>query len=93
MPNLASAKKALKQNQKNEALNRQYKNRIKSIKKDLKNAINKSDQKEIKSKLSLFFKAVDKASKKNILHQNTANRRKALAYKEATAKNTSSQER
>ena len=97
MPNLDSAKKALRQSKKNEALNKRYKNRIKVVKRDLQEAINAKNTEEIKTKLSLFFKAVDKAAKKNILHQNTANRRKALAYKmsqiEATEKKTSSQEK
>lgn len=93
MPNLQNAKKALKQSVKKEALNRQYKNRIKSVNRSLNDAIEKNNQEEVTSNLSLLFKAIDKAAKKNIIHRNTANRKKAKAYKDSIAKNTSSQDK
>lgn len=93
MPNLANAKKALKQSIKKEALNKQYKNRIKSVNRNLGDAINENNQEEINSNLSLLFKAIDKAAKKNIIHRNTANRKKAKAYRDSTAKKTSSQDK
>ena len=97
MPNLPSAKKAFKQSKQRATLNRRYKNRIKVVGRELQSAVEAQNPEEIKTKLSSFFKAIDKAAKKNILHRNTANRKKALASKrahiETTAKKTSSQEK
>ncbi len=94
MPNLESGKKALRQSKKRTALNKRYKNRIKSLTRELNNLV-KEGSKDATEKLASFYKAVDKATKKNIIHKNTAARRKSsmtkTVYRADTEKNKSSQ--
>ena len=95
MPNLASAKKSLRKTTKQTARNKRYKNHIKAITKEMKELIANQETEKAHQKLSLFFKAVDKAAKRHIIHKNTASRRKSLMYKNVqstnTAKNINSQ--
>jgi len=78
MPNLQSAKKALRQTEKRTARNRSYKNRIKNLGQEIVALLSAGDTTSATEKLSLFYKAVDKAVKQNIVNKNTASRRKGL---------------
>lgn len=78
MPNLKSAKKALRQTKTRTAANRSYKNRIKNLGSEIVSLLSAGKTSEAGEKLPTFYKAIDKAAKRNILHANTASRRKSL---------------
>jgi len=86
MPNLPNAKKSLRQNVKRRAHNKQYKNRIKTVARKIDDLIKEGKKEEASKLLPVYFKAVDKAAKKNILHKNTASRKKSLYSKKIYAK-------
>ena len=76
MPNLASAKKRLRQNEKKRLRNTIAKTRIKT---ELKKAVESGQGAEA-------FSAIDRAAAKGIIHRNAAARRKSrLAKQLATA--------
>lgn len=84
MANSKSAEKRVAINERNRLQNRFYKSSIQtSIKvffKDLEkyNISKSSDDKEkIQKTLSLVYSLIDKGTKKNVLHKNTAARKKA----------------
>lgn len=81
MPQTASAKKALRQNKKLQAHNRTYKNRIKKLSRQILDLLKENKQKEASELLPTYYKAVDKAVKRNILPKNTAARRKSVLTK------------
>ena len=84
MPNLANAKKAHKQSLKHQAHNKGYKNRIKNLYQQISDLSRNNKQKEALDMLPSYYKAVDKAAKKNILHKNTAARKKSFVTKIAS---------
>ena len=79
MPNTKSAKKALKVSEKKRSRNRRYsaitKESVKALEALL--ASEKKDAKKIEEALSLVYSRIDTLEKKNILHSNTAARRKS----------------
>lgn len=77
MPNLQNAKKALRQSEKREKLNRGYKNRVKKLTREFSDLTKEGKMDEAKKLLPSLYKAIDKATKKNVLHKNTASRRKS----------------
>lgn len=87
MPVTSAAKKAHKRSLKNRAINSQYKKNMKVTVRIFEKKIEKGE-KVSNDDLSLVYKAIDKAHKKNLLHWRTAARRKrklALMYNKATA--------
>lgn len=78
MANLPNAKKALRQSKKHRESNRQYKSRIKKVARLLDDAVKSNNLNKAEKMLPAYFKAIDKATKRNILHKNTASRRKSL---------------
>ncbi|MEX0869956.1 MAG: 30S ribosomal protein S20 [Candidatus Spechtbacterales bacterium] len=84
MPNLQNAKKALRQNKKRADLNRNYKNRVKKVSREIQDLLKEGKQKEAQELMPTFYKAVDKAAKKGVLHKNTASRRKAVVAKKVS---------
>lgn len=78
MPNLQSAKKALRQTKTRTARNRSYKNRVRNLGQEILALLGAGNTAGATEKLPTFYKAVDKAVKQNILHRNTAARRKGL---------------
>ena len=86
MPNLPNAKKALRQSKKHQMRNRQYKNRIKKLYRQISDLSNENKTKEAIKLLPTYYKAVDKAAKKNILHKNTAARKKSFVTKLSAGK-------
>lgn len=88
MPQIQSAKKRMRQNEKRRLANRQVKSRmrtaVKSALQGLESGVSAEEQRKL---LSLAFKRIDKAAKKNIIHANNAARKKSkLARKFATKK-------
>ncbi|MEX0916656.1 MAG: 30S ribosomal protein S20 [Candidatus Spechtbacterales bacterium] len=78
MPNLQSAKKALRQTKTRTARNRSYKNRVKNLGQEIMALLSTGKAQEAEGKLSLLYKAIDKAVKVEVLNKNTAARRKGL---------------
>jgi small subunit ribosomal protein S20 len=83
MPNTKSAKKALKVSEKKRSRNRRYNELTKESVKALEAllASDKKDAKKIIEALSAVYSRIDTLEKKNILHINTAARRKSMFAK------------
>ena len=83
MPNTKSAKKALKVSQKKRSRNRRYNELTKESVKALEALIatEQKDVKKIADALSAVYSRIDTLEKKNILHANTAARRKSTFAK------------
>jgi small subunit ribosomal protein S20 len=77
MPNLKSAKKALRQNTRRRTLNLTYKKKIKDPIKHFKKLISEKKTDEAKKLLPQIYKALDKAAKHGTIKKNNANRRKS----------------
>jgi len=77
MPIIKSAKKALRGSQKKRVFNLRCKRAMKGSVKMVENLVNDKNKKEAQEKLSLAYKAIDKAMKRGVLEKNTASRRKA----------------
>ena len=75
MPNLASAKKRLRQNAKKQLRNTIAKTRIKT---EVKKALDNGDSTQA-------FSAIDRAASNGIIHRNAAARRKSRLAKQMTA--------
>ncbi len=81
MPITKSAKKALRKELKRRERNKAYLSKFRSLAKEIKKLIGENKIEEAKSKLSLFYKAVDKAAKVGVIHKNEAARRKSKLTK------------
>ena len=83
MPITKSAKKAVKVNEKRRSRNRHfldiYKESLKSLEKLMKSP--DKNAKNLQESLSLVYSRIDTLEKKNILHINTAARRKSFLAK------------
>ena len=77
MPNIKSAKKALRQNITNRARNLAKKNAFKNAVKEYKKLIAASKTDEARAQLPKVYKALDKASKTNVIKKNKASRLKS----------------
>ena len=84
MANNKSAKKRIKINERNRLRNRFYKSSVRTLTKAfLKNldsykiSKNSEDKEKAKKILNLIYSLIDKGTKKNIFHKNTAARKKA----------------
>jgi small subunit ribosomal protein S20 len=79
MPTTKAAKKALKVSEKKRSRNRRYNELTKESVKSLEALVSaeKKDTKKIAEALSSVYSRIDTLAKKNILHRNTAARRKA----------------
>lgn len=86
MPQLESAKKALRQSKKRQGHNKRYKNRIKKLYRQILDLSHQGKTKEAGKLLPVYYKAIDKAAKKNILHKNTAARKKSFATRLSVGK-------
>lgn len=81
MPITRSAKKALGQSQKRRKQNLRYLNRMKEAVKKVDDLIGEGKNKKAKKLLPQAYKAIDKAAKKNVIHKNTAARKKSRLTK------------
>lgn len=84
MANIKSAEKRIEINNRNRLQNRFYKSSVRTLikvfLKDLeiyKTSKNSDDKEKLKKILSSVFSLIDKATKKNVFHKNTAARKKA----------------
>lgn len=81
MPNLQSAKKALRQNKRRKALNLVYKKKMKDPIKKFKKLISEKKTEEARKLLPEIYKALDKAAKKGVIKKNNAARIKSRLAK------------
>jgi len=82
MPNLQNAKKALRQANKRAEENKIVKIAMKKAIKEVSKAI-QAGEKEMKAKLSLVQKKLDKAAKKGVIKKNTASRKFSRLVKQS----------
>lgn len=91
MANTKSAKKSIRVNRRNEAVNKVYKTRIKTTRKKILEQLQLTNDQSLTAAqklLNLYYKRIDLAVKKNIIHKNTAARRKSqMARKLSQLKN------
>ncbi len=89
MPNLANAKKALRQDRKKAARNQIIRDEIRSSRRHFRKALEGKKLEEAKKMIPTLDKMLDKSVTKNILKKNTASRiksRLAAALKRASVK-------
>ena len=84
MPITKSAKKALRQSLKRRGRNLLYKNKIKSLVKEVRKLISQKKIEEAKKLLPKIYKALDKASKVGIIKPRAADRKKSRITKLAS---------
>lgn len=77
MPNLASAKKRVKQNERNRTRNRARKSLIKTETRRFLDVLGSGDVKAAAEAFSLVTKKLDQVAAKGSLHKNTVARRKS----------------
>ena len=81
MPVIKSAKKQMRQTRTRTERNQQIKDAYKLKIKEVKKGVGVLDTKKMQEKLSEGYKLIDKAAKKNVLHKNTAARKKSQLAK------------
>ena len=81
MPHRASAKKAMRKNEKRRGRNRSVKSRLTTETRKFERALERGDAGEAATHLNLLSKLLHKASAKGVLHANTASRRLARLQK------------
>jgi small subunit ribosomal protein S20 len=81
MPNTKSAIKAARQNLKHRTINLAQLDKIKKAVKNVRKAVTSGKLDEANKALSEAFAAYDKAAKKNIIHKNSAARKKSRLAK------------
>jgi small subunit ribosomal protein S20 len=77
----SSAKKALRGSKRKKVFNTRRKNAMKEAIKTAEKAVSFGDKKEFPAKLSLAYKAIDKAVKRGVIKENTAARKKSRLAK------------
>jgi len=77
LPNIQSAKKRMRQNIKVRAQNRMKKSSIRTCEKKIRKFTLENNVEKATEALKTYFSLVDKASKTNLLHKNTAGRKKS----------------
>lgn len=88
MANLPHAKKAIRQTKTKTARNEKARNRVDSLIRKTKKLISLGEEKLARQQLESTYKAIDKAAKNNIYHENKAARMKSkLAKKVNNIKN------
>ena len=85
MPNIKSARKAVRSSKKKNAHNLFWKRKIKDAVKEIKRGMESKDSPEMLSKkLQTLQKVLDKSAKEKVIHRNRANRLKSM-YASKTA--------
>ena len=77
MPNIKSAKKRALTAERNRVYNRNWKSRIRTVQSRIESTIKASDAAAAESQLPAFYRVVDKAVVKGVLHKNTGARKKS----------------
>lgn len=85
MPNLANAKKALRQSRKRAEHNKVIKAEIKSLRVKLRKMVDAKNLEEAQKVAQLVSKKMDKAVQKNIFKKNTVARYKSRLMKKVNA--------
>ncbi|MFG0320377.1 MAG: 30S ribosomal protein S20 [Planctomycetota bacterium JB042] len=78
MPHSNQAKKRLRQDEKRRLLNKAVVSRMKTQVKRTTAVLAEGDAAAARESLRLAMKRIDKAAKKNVIHKNTAARKKSL---------------
>ncbi|MBI2472707.1 MAG: 30S ribosomal protein S20 [Planctomycetes bacterium] len=81
MPTMQSAKKRLRQNIKQNLRNRTYRSALKTQLKKFLSVVKEGNAQAAQEELRLTVKKIDKGVAKNILHKNTASRKKSRLTK------------
>ncbi|MEK7143884.1 MAG: 30S ribosomal protein S20 [Patescibacteria group bacterium] len=81
MPNIQSAKKALRQNVRRRAKNLKKKSELKSVIKQYKKLIAAGNKEEAKKHISQVYKKLDKSAKVNLIKKNKSSRLKSRLAK------------
>ena len=81
MANIKSSKKDIRRIITRTERNRHIKSKLKTLYKKWQQAAANKDVEEAKASMKVYISALDKASKKNIVHRNKVNRRKSLCMK------------
>ena len=77
MPIIKSAKKRAKQNKVNAARNRHFKTRMQTMYKKVSSLVEDKKADEAEKLLAESYSAIDTACKKNLIHSNSADRKKS----------------
>lgn len=85
MPNIKSQKKRDRQNKMRTLRNRALKSKIKQTYKQFLQSVEAKDAQEAEKNMSLLYKALDKAAKRNLIHANFVANRKSGAAKKLSA--------
>jgi small subunit ribosomal protein S20 len=83
MPNIASAKKRVRQSEKRRARNRAHKERLRKALRAFRDTLEQGDPAAVEEGLKTVYKAVDQAGVKGILHKNATARKKSRLALEA----------
>ena len=83
MPNSRQAKKRMRQDDKRRLLNRSKASAMKTAIRRVKEAAEAGDQAALAQAVQTAYKRIDKAAKTNVIHANTAARRKSLVARTA----------
>ena len=77
MPNIASAKKRMRQNEKRRLHNRALKSEAKTLKKRVAAAVEAKDLARAREEFKRAASKLDKIAKSKVIHRNNASRKKA----------------
>lgn len=77
MPNIKSAKKRVRSNEKRRAYNASFKSSMRTAVKKVHTAVEANDKAEAEVSLQAAYKKLDQAQSKNILHKNNVARKKS----------------
>lgn len=86
MPHSRSAKKRMRQNETARDRNRSKASAMKTAIRRVDEAVAAGDGEAVKTAVTNAYKRIDKAAKENVIHANTAARRKALVQRKAVTK-------
>lgn len=81
MPNTASAKKRLRQNEKLRRHNRTLRSRMRSQLRKVREAVEEGDSAKAQAEFRVATKRLDQAASKNLIHRNAAARSKSRLSK------------
>jgi len=90
---MRSAKKRLRQNIKQNLRNRTYKSALKTQLKKFLSVVKEGNAQAAQEELRLTVKKIDKGVAKNILHKNTASRKKSRLAKKLNQMKVSAQQK
>jgi small subunit ribosomal protein S20 len=81
MPNTKSAAEAMRQSRRRREFNLKIKDSVREAIKEVRKAIKAGDKKTAGEAMRKAMSALDKAAKKNVVHKNTAARKKSRLAK------------